>query len=164
MSDDNINTFRDDLLKEEWKEVYTSDVNIEYESFLNCYLYLYNKHCPEVLYKPIQRHNEKPWITNGLQNACKKKNKLYKEFIKLRTENAEKHYKSYKNKLTNILRQAKKEYYSRIMHENKNNMKATWNKVIGNKAGATDLPKYFLKNNMQIENEVEMVNELYNFL
>lgn len=163
---DNISKLRNDLLKEEWKDVYTSDVNIAYESFLNCYLSLYNKHCPNVPYKPVKRNIEKPWLTNGLKNACKKKNKLYKVFIKSRTENAEKRYKSYKNKLINKLRQAKKEYYNRILHENKNNIKATWkilNKVIGNKTETTELPNYFFKNDLVIENEAEMVNELNNF-
>ena len=32
------------------------------------------------------KYSDSPWITKGLQNACKKKNTLYKEFIKLRTK------------------------------------------------------------------------------
>lgn len=57
--------FRNDLIKQEWKEVYTDDVNNAYNSFLKCYLTLYNKHCPEIPCRSKQRQNSKPWITNG---------------------------------------------------------------------------------------------------
>ena len=42
------------------------------------------------------RHKNKPWISKGLHNACKKKNTLYREFVKHRTKEAENKYK-YKN-------------------------------------------------------------------
>ena len=34
-TDDRINAFRNDLLKQEWNEVYTDEVNTAYDSFLN---------------------------------------------------------------------------------------------------------------------------------
>lgn len=97
-------------MRQEWNGVYTDEVNTAYDSFLNCYLALYDKHCPTVVCKQKMNYDKKPWITRTLQNACKKKNKLYRDFIKSRTEIVERKYKVYKNKLTNILRQAKKKY------------------------------------------------------
>ena len=35
-------------------------------------------------------------------------------------------YKTYKNKLTSILRYCEKQYYSDLLKINKNNMKETW--------------------------------------
>ena len=55
----------------------------------------------------------KPWISKGLHNACRKKNTLYREFVKHRTQETENKYK-YK-KLTNI-RIRKKQYYSILLH------------------------------------------------
>lgn len=45
-TDDQINAFRNDLLKQR-----TDEVNIAYDPFLNCYLALYDKHCPIFLCK-----------------------------------------------------------------------------------------------------------------
>lgn len=83
-----------------------------------------------------------------------------------RTETAEKKYKVYKNKLTNKLRQAKKEHYNTIIQENKNNIKGTWNilnSVMGNKCRTTDLPNYFIKDNKVIKNMNEVANEFNSF-
>lgn len=54
-----------------------------------------------------QKCEDQSWLTNGLRNACKKKNALYREFLK--TKEAEKKYKKY-NKLTNTIRKCRKEY------------------------------------------------------
>lgn len=68
-------------------------------------------------------HKSNPWLTKGLRNVCKKKNLLYRNFITQRTEEAEDKYKRYKNKLTNIIRLSKKEYYKNKLEDNRNNMK-----------------------------------------
>ncbi len=49
------------------------------------------------------KYKECPWMSKGLQNACKKKNALYRNFIKQKTREAENKYMKYKNKLTNII-------------------------------------------------------------
>ena len=51
-------------------------------------------------WKSVRKHeNNDPWITKGIVNACKKKNSLYKAFLRVRTKEAENKYKKYKNKL-----------------------------------------------------------------
>ena len=65
------------------------------------------------------KHADHPWITKGLQNACKKKNTLYRERMRQRTKDEENRYKKYKNKLTNIIRIARKEYYSKLLDNTK---------------------------------------------
>lgn len=69
---------------------------------------LYDKYCPVKSITMNQKAKTKPWMTKSLINACKKKNVLYKIFIKKSTIEAETKYKLYKNKLTNILRNSKK--------------------------------------------------------
>lgn len=62
--------------------------------------------------------------------------------MKFRTQKAENKYKVYKNKLTTILRQAIKDYSSKMM----TNLKSMWkilNKAIGNNLAFTSLPKQF---------------------
>lgn len=47
---------------------------------------------------------------------------LYREFIRWRNKEAEDRYKKYKNKLTHIIRASKKDYYRKLLEENKNNV------------------------------------------
>lgn len=56
-------------------------------------------------------------MTKGLQNT---------EFMRQGTKEMEIKYKIYKNKLTNILRTSKKEYYGKLLHMNKDNIKGMW--------------------------------------
>ena len=71
--EEDVNIFRNELLKEDWNGVYVNEVNAAYEAFLNTYLALYGKHCPLVLYQHKRKNNRKPWTSKGLENACKKK-------------------------------------------------------------------------------------------
>lgn len=66
---DAINTFRNDLLREQWRGVYVDDVNAAYESFLNCLLLLYGEQFPFTQNKQKGKYSKKPWITKSLQNA-----------------------------------------------------------------------------------------------
>lgn len=54
-TDDQINAFRNYLLKQR-----TDEVNIAYDPFLNCYRALYDKHCPIFLCK------RKTYLTENL--------------------------------------------------------------------------------------------------
>lgn len=96
-----------------------------------------------------QKYIEKPWISKGIINACKKKNLLYKEFLKKRTIEAEQKYKLYKNKLTKIIRCSKIDYYSKLLEDNKNNVKKTWDvlNAIIKKNGKDEYPSYLLASN-----------------
>ena len=51
------------------------------------------------------------------RNACKKKNLLYKAFLKSRAKEAEFKYKTYKNKLVRIMRSNKIKFYSNLLEE-----------------------------------------------
>ena len=103
------------------------NVDEAYELFMSTFLTLYDKHCPKKTFNNKYRHSEYTWMTKGLRNACKKKNNLYRIFIKVKTEESERKYKRYKNKLTRILRSCKKDYYCKKLEVNINNIKGIWN-------------------------------------
>lgn len=119
-TEESINAFKNDLLKQEWETLYREkNIDKAYEIFLGKFKMLYNSRCSVRKYSKKQKYAECPWITKGLQNACKKKNTLYREFIMNRSIEAENKYKKYKNKLTSILRLCKKEYYEKLLIINK---------------------------------------------
>lgn len=73
-TEERMNAFKKDLLKENWGEVYQEqDVNSAYNEFLRIFTLLYNTNCPIKQYSRKHKYMDCPWITKGLQNACIKK-------------------------------------------------------------------------------------------
>ena len=92
-NEESLTALKQELITKDWDNVYNAaDVNSAYNAFISLFLTLYNKHCPIIEYNKRKAYNNCPWLTKGLQNACKKKNSLYKNFIRQRTEMAEKIY------------------------------------------------------------------------
>lgn len=132
-----------------------------WDAFLLTFIKLYDKHCP--LKKMFQR---KPWITSGIANACKEKNQLYREYVKLRTKAAEQRYKAYKNQFINILRVNEKKYYHSILEQLQNNTKETWkilNGIIKNGKKGNVLPNYFTNKDKAVTNIYEIANAFNDF-
>lgn len=85
------------------------DVNEAGDVFLKIYKTLYDKkNCPILVCNKKKNVNAKPWLTKGLLKSCEKKNKLYRDFVRFQTKTIEIKYRIYKNKLTTLIRQAKK--------------------------------------------------------
>uniref|UniRef100_A0A672HNX1 Reverse transcriptase domain-containing protein n=1 Tax=Salarias fasciatus TaxID=181472 RepID=A0A672HNX1_SALFA len=155
-----LRALNEDLTKQNWDAVYVDDVNEAYNAFINTVIDLYNKNCALITNR--KKSNDKPWMTKGIKNACKKKNYLYRNFLKEQTKEAENKYKKYKNKLVWIIRNRRKDYYSEQLNENRNNIKSTWgilNKVLNTKEEKNFYPKYFVKENIEIHDEKEITNE-----
>ena len=75
-----------------------------------------------------------PWMTHKLKQCIKKKAKLYKLYLKGRIAKAS--YTVYKNRLTNSLRKAKRNYHARLFMEVANDFKRIWlslNSIMNNK-------------------------------
>uniref|UniRef100_A0A669C5X4 Reverse transcriptase domain-containing protein n=1 Tax=Oreochromis niloticus TaxID=8128 RepID=A0A669C5X4_ORENI len=157
-----------DLKEHNWNEVFANeDSSSAYDAFLSTVISLYEKHCP--LMKITRKHHRsnKPWITKGIEDACKMKNNLYKRFIKLRTKDAEIKYKLYKNRLVNIIRTSKKEYYHTLLEQNRSNTQETWrilNSIIKKGSKNKNYPDYFKKDkDIVLDKTKDIVNEFNDF-
>jgi hypothetical protein len=92
------------------------------------YTKLYELCFPIITVKGNQRKKiNNPWITKGLLKSIRKKNRLYKMFLKKPDSIRELHYKKYKNKLNDRIKNAKRLYYEKKFEYAKNDLKATWN-------------------------------------
>ena len=93
VTDRNICEIISELEKTEWDDILNSDdVNFSYETFVNKLTDIYRKKWPIVtsIGKLVtNKRHYKPWMTSGLKNACKKKNLLYKYFLKSRSKQSE---------------------------------------------------------------------------
>ena len=166
-TEESMIALENNLIAYDWDSIYKeNDVNIAYDKFGKSFKQLYDKNCPVREDSRKNKHKNDPWISKGLQNACKKKNTLYREFVKHRTKEAENKYKKYKNKLTSIIRICKKEYYSTILENNKNNIKSIWtilNNVIRDTPRHITYPQYFSENDKKINKMEEVVNQFNNY-
>ena len=64
-----------------------------------------------------------PWITKGIAKSSKTKQKLYKKYLKRRTNETETVYKLYKNLFESIKRRSEQNYYSEKLLRFKNDPK-----------------------------------------
>ena len=137
-----------------------------YAEFLSIFAEQYNICCPVKTIRAQVARRGKPWITNGLKNACRKKNRLYKIWLHSQTPAAESRYKTYKNKLNSILRTAEKEHYSKLLSDAKRNIKDTWNilnAAMNQKKSSTEFPSNFELNGTNIVNKQTIADEFNNF-
>ena len=164
----NISLFKSKLEAIDWTRVTDIDnANESYNQFTDIINQLFYESFPLRKQKNGKGKSNKPWITPGIMNACKKKNKLYVQFLKHRTVQAENKYKTYKNKLTTILRHAEKKYYNQLIEENNLDMKQKWgvlNKMLNRNKQSLPLPDSFKGlNNSFICDEQEIANGFNDF-
>jgi hypothetical protein len=114
VNDDSIVKFAGAVENMQWQEALDphSDVNDTYDLFIDLFTTLYDKFFPvKTKTIKIKETGHKPWITSGIIKSIRRKNNLYKVWIKKRSEETLHKYKSYKNKLTGIIRAAEKSFY-----------------------------------------------------
>ena len=105
VNDHNLHVMRNKLKETNWNEILASeDVNYMYDTFTTKLKNIYNSTCPVTVTKQklIGKMPDKPWMTHSLEQACKKKNLLYRQFLEIRSVASEERYIKYKNKLTGI--------------------------------------------------------------
>ena len=164
---ESLSKFKNQLVNENWDDMYNSiNVNDAYDNFIKVFTHSYNECCPVKNIIVDVKSVKKPWMSNGLRNACKKKNRLYVKFLKQRSTDAEERYKKYKNKLTSILRYCEKEYYTNLLECQKNNVKGTWkvlNKIIRKKNTSSKFPESFKDKNNVISDKKQIANGFNRF-
>ena len=123
-----------------------TDINGANNDFLSDFTVLYNHYCPlRRVNNSNKSEQNNPWLKNDLKNACWKKNKLYKRFLSNRNNDTELRYKSYKNKLTTVIRFVKQDYYSKLLSEHWGNL-SRLGKFFGKSWGYLDLSAIILHN------------------
>jgi hypothetical protein len=127
----------------------------------------YNKHFP---LRPVKatkvRLNQSPWITQGIVKSSRKKDKLYRKFLKTQNETNETKYKLYRNKLTHVIRKTKKMYFEKKFQTCKSDIKKTWDTIkelIRKEKHKPQLPTSFLHDKKYTNNPTEIANNFNEF-
>ena len=151
-----------------WSEVYNSiETNEAYDALVNKFCLIYNNCFP--LCRPNRKaisKIEKPWITDALLKSIKRKNKLYKRFLSNPNTYNNQKYKTYKNKLTHLLKISKLRYYESKINNTSNNIKQTWkliNEVINKRNSKPKFHSKFQYRNKEISDPTEIANKFCSY-
>ena len=114
--------FRESILDTDWSVLDVYD-NCEsyFASFMKIFKSIYNESFPAMKTKRKYR-NRLPWLTTGLKESIKRKNKLYEIFRKHPTSYYDTVYRDYRNRLKTLLKIEEKNYYQSLIEANKYNL------------------------------------------
>ena len=75
----------------------------------------------------------KPWLTKGIMTSVKKKNILYRKFIRARRDEEKttlyNQFKTYRNTINEPTKVSKGKHYQKYFREHRKNMLKTWNGI-----------------------------------
>lgn len=113
-----------------WEPVYTA-TNVE--SATNKFVEIVTQTVTDCTITKITKRKtfkKTKWITSALLKSVSRKNEMFK-MLQKNPNNLElkKQYTDYKNKLTNLIKKAKQDYYQNVINENKSNTKRLWKVV-----------------------------------
>jgi len=125
-NDENRNKFSHMMSNGDWSDVLSNNNPQEaYTSFFNRFSRIYNECFPIKSIKAGYK-TRKPWLSDALKKAIKKKNKLYKRKNKSKNPEHEAYYKKYRNCLNKTLHATEREYLDKLLKDNQSNLKNTW--------------------------------------
>ena len=117
--------FDSELKNTNWKEILKierGDVDYSFETFNKKHSEILDRHA---LFKKLSNQDKKlskkPWITTGILNSIKNKNRLYRKVIRAkdpeRIRNLCNKFKLYQNKLDKILKVSKSMHYQKYFEK-----------------------------------------------
>ena len=163
MSSDNYASFYNDISQVNWNEVTNSqNCQMSFSLFYEKIKFYFNKSFPLKRVKKGYK-NKLPWLTDGLKNSIKFKNKLYVKSLKHDTVLNKIQYKEFKLSLKKLMTQREKDYFNEMIENNKSNMKKTWDIikcVIGKKKQSLKYSEFIV--NGQITNDRNVIANKFN--
>ena len=131
---------------------------------------IYSKHISiEKSVNSKRNKYDKPWISAGLANSCKTKNKLHNKWIKSRgtaSETSHKtEYKSYRSKLRNLIRLAETNHFSSKFAKVCGDIRKAWSTInsIRNKSKAQRFPNLVDINGLIVSNRRDICTKFNNY-
>ena len=118
---------------------------VYFTHFFNKIKSVYDEYFPITKVKKRYR-NRIPWLTSGLRESIKHKNKLYRMSFIHPTAYNETLYKQYRNMTTRLLRIEEKQYYQSQIEANRDNIRKTWmviKQAINRKRASTGSDKFY---------------------
>jgi hypothetical protein len=152
----NMNMWDKKVKEFNWNHILSiSDCQSAFSYFHANIIAMFNECFPIKVNKSVYSVRKK-WLSYGLKNSIKLKNKLYLRYKRSPTTDNHLKYKVYKNKLTSLIRTAEKNYYDELFKQNKNNLKKSWQiiKRILNKDSSIRNAQLLINNQLTTDHKV----------
>ena len=122
----NKQKFREAISAVDWTEICNiPDTQNSFSHFHSVLISLQDKCFPDIRIRK-KYSNRKPWLSDGLRNSIRNKNKLYHKYKKIPSVKNESSYKSFRYKLNHMLKIAEKKYYRDLIIYHKDNTRKSW--------------------------------------
>ena len=126
-SESNTQNFQSILKHIDWQaELQSKDCSSQYDTFFGKIKEAFEKSFP-LKKLSRKRAKDKKWVTSGIKNSSKVKNRLFREYKKKPNDNKWAKYKRYRNTLSIVCRNAESMYFNELIDENKQSLKKMWN-------------------------------------
>jgi len=135
-----------------------SDIDHLFNLFIRELYEIYHRICPIRSKRISYNRYLKPWISDDLLSCIRRKHNLYRLYRN--GETTFDYYNFYKNQVTNLIRRAKRKYYSNKFESSFSNASATWktvNSLIGRKRKSTGSLN-LLSNNSLLSRPIDVAN------
>ena len=142
-----------------------SDVNDGYIKFISVIKKVINESFPLVR-QSRRAFKDKKWMTGGLKDSCKQKEKLYRKWRTTNNAADEIAYKSYKIVYCSIIKKAEANYYSALFDNKINSIKKLWSNLNNICSAKTKSKNKTVIDKLKTENGNELVLplEISNYL
>lgn len=137
-SSDNISSFFDDLMNEDWNVIYhLSSFQECFDKFYATFLFYFNLHFP-LIKKPIN-NNRKTWVTSDVISSSQNLKLLFQ--LQHRYPEWREFYRKAKKEHNSLVAYTKRRHYQSKIFSSDNYMKAAWNviKELSHSPATTDI-------------------------
>jgi len=124
-SERNKAAFVEALSNAHWSGSYADNCQIAFTSFYEVFKKCFDGCFPVVRVKAGYK-TRKVWLTDSLKASISNKNRLYRKFLKSKSDHALVQYKNYKRILQRALRDAERKHYDDLFVHHKNNLRKSW--------------------------------------
>ena len=160
-----------ELQKTDWSYLSLNcdnDPSIIFDSIYDKVIKVIDTYAPmEKISKKEAKFNTKPWITTALKTSIRIKNILYWKFLKNNSAYNHFKYKTYRNKLSILLKVTKRNNYQNYFRSNSSNLKKIWlgiKEIVNlNKKGSRGIPAKLKEGDLEITNVKEIANKFNKF-
>lgn len=124
INDDSLQKLHDSVSQYSFDFLNTSDCDLALAELNNIIMNEYNRCCPVICKSVTRRKKRKPWITSHIKNLIRKRQNLFKLFVKKRITRLE--YNRFRNYVTTETRKSKISFYETMFSSIKTDLSRTW--------------------------------------
>ena len=152
---------------QDWQSVInTSDSIVATDAFYRIFMHCYEQAKNIRIIKISEHKKKKPWITNGIINSIKHRDKMKKRLLQYHNDELKNQYKLYRNFLNKLITRCKNEFYQNEIKNNEGDIKKIY-KIISEATNEQRINNNeninILLDDVKFETDKDMANHCNNF-